>query len=237
MFERFTQDARQVVFEARSLAIARGDDRIGPLHLLSALTTVSSGGADVAARVLAGAGVDSAAVGRLLGPGPASARHSGTAPESGTRPESGTAPESGTRPQDDTAPDSDTVPDSDAVALASIGIDLDEIKRKVEESFGEGALDRVADRVAAGGAASRGLRGHAALTDDAKSALALSLKEALALHHNYIGTEHLLLGVLRSADSPRRRGRAGSGLRQALDTLGLSYPAVKDQVLALLATT
>ena len=67
MFERFTEDARQVVFGARSLAIARGDSRIGPLHLLSALTT----GDSVAARVLAAEGVDPAAVGRLLGPGPA----------------------------------------------------------------------------------------------------------------------------------------------------------------------
>jgi hypothetical protein len=67
MFERFTEDARRVVSEARGLAVARGDDRIGALHLLSALTT----GDSVAAQVLAADGVDAAAVGRLLGPGPA----------------------------------------------------------------------------------------------------------------------------------------------------------------------
>jgi ATP-dependent Clp protease ATP-binding subunit ClpA len=196
MFERFTDDARRVVFEARGLAVARGDDRIGPLHMLSALTT----GDGVAARVLTGYHVDKAAVARLLGPG------------------AGVA--------------SSTEAAADADALASIGIDLDEIRRKVEESFGAGALDQLP----AGKRGSPGLRGHSALTDDAKTVLAMSLKEALALHHNYIGTEHLLLGLLRTADPDRNRGRGRFGLRQALTSLGLSYLAVKDQVLALLAT-
>jgi ATP-dependent Clp protease ATP-binding subunit ClpA len=193
MFERFTDNARQVVFEARKLAITRGDSRIGPLHMLSALTTVPSTGDSVAAQVLGRAGVDKAAVARLLGPG------------TGT----------GTGLADD------------AAALASIGIDLDEIRRKVEQSFGDGALDRLPAR----GPGSPGLRGWSALTDDAKSVLSLSLKEALALHHNYIGTEHLLLGLLRTAEAGKR-----SGLRQATTALGLSYPAVRDQILALLAT-
>jgi ATP-dependent Clp protease ATP-binding subunit ClpA len=202
MFERFTTDARQVVFGARSLAITRGDSRIGALHLLSALTTVSgsSPGGSVAARVLAGAGVDAAAVGRVLGPG--TGRGTGMAP--GT----------------------------DAEALASIGIDLDEIRRKVEQSFGEGALNLTSlDR-----AGSPILRGYTAFTDDAKSTLALAVKEAQALHHHYIGTEHLLLGLLRTADPAGRRGHGGLGLRQALNTLGLSFPVVRDQVLALLTT-
>jgi ATP-dependent Clp protease ATP-binding subunit ClpA len=197
MFERFTDDARQIVFEARRLAIARGDDRVGPLHMLSALTTVPAGRDGVAARVLAAHGVDQAAVARLLGPAPGA--------EPGAQ--------------------------ADAEALASIGIDLDEIRRKVEENFGEGALDRVTAR---GGPPS--WRGPSALTDDARSTLAMALREAMALHHNYIGTEHILLGLLRTADSAGRRGRRGSGLRQAMTTLGLDYPAVRDQVVALLAT-
>jgi len=190
MFERFTDDARRTVFAARSLALARGDDRTGALHLLSALTT----GDSVGARVLAGHGVDSAAVARLLGPA------TGTAP--GT--------------------------DADAEALAAIGIDLDEIRRKLEESFGAGALDQQSSGRAPG------LRGYTALTDQAKLTLSLALKEAVALHHHYLGTEHLLLGLLRAAEPgpPRRRG--GPGLRQALTVLGLSYGPVREQVLALL---
>jgi ATP-dependent Clp protease ATP-binding subunit ClpA len=195
MFERFTGEARRVVFESRRLAIARGDDRIGPLHMLSALST----GDGVAARVLTEHGIDSASVAGLLGPAAGAA------------------------------------PDTEAEALASIGIDVDEIRRKAEETFGEGALDRIAPR----GGGSLNLRGHSALTDDAKSVLAQSHKEAVALHHNYIGSGHLLLGLLRTADagpSTRRgRGRGGSGLRQAVATLGLSDPEVRDQVLALLA--
>jgi hypothetical protein len=204
MFERFTDNARQVVVESRKLATARGDSRIGPLHLLSALTTVPSTGASVGARVLALAGVDEAAVARLLGPGGGAGRADSAG---GGGFDAGLA--------------------DDAAALASIGIDLDEIRRKAEQSFGDGALDRIPGR----GPGSRGLRGRVALTDDAKSVLALSLKEALALHHNYIGTEHLLLGLIRTAETGQR-----SGLRQATTALGLSYPAVREQVLALLAT-
>jgi ATP-dependent Clp protease ATP-binding subunit ClpA len=189
MFERFTEDARRVVNGARTLAIARGDDRIGALHMLSALTT----GDGVAARVLASNGVDAEAVRRLLGPGVGQVASA----------------------------------EDDAEALASLGIDLDEIRRRVEQTFGEGALDRLP----AGGTGSGSRRGHSALTDDAKSALALSLREAQALHHNYIGTEHLLLGLLRTADR-----RKNSGLQQALAALGLRYAGVRDQVIALLAT-
>jgi ATP-dependent Clp protease ATP-binding subunit ClpA len=79
----------------------------------------------------------------------------------------------------------------DADALAALGIDLDEVRRRVEDAFGPGALDR----------ASRGRRrrrsgGHIPFSRQAKKALELSLREALLLRHNYIGTEHLLLGLL-----------------------------------------
>ena len=84
----------------------------------------------------------------------------------------------------------------DAEALAAIGIDLDEIKRKIEDSFGPGALERVP--LAPKGPLNR--TGHLPLNDQAKLSLALSLKEARALHHNYIGTEHVLLGLLRVAE-------------------------------------
>jgi ATP-dependent Clp protease ATP-binding subunit ClpA len=117
--------------------------------------------------------------------------------------------------------------EADAEALQAIGIDLDEIRRRIEDSFGEGALRRVPQ-------ARRGpfsWNGRSPMTDEAKMTLAASLREAQGLHHGYIGSEHLLLGLLRTADR-RRPGR----LRQAVDSLGISYPAVRERVLAYLAT-
>jgi ATP-dependent Clp protease ATP-binding subunit ClpA len=81
---------------------------------------------------------------------------------------------------------------AEAQALQTIGIDLEAIRRRVEESFGAGALDR--------GAARR--RGHLPFTREAKKALELGLREAIALRHDSIGTEHLLLGLTRAADEP-----------------------------------
>ena len=84
----------------------------------------------------------------------------------------------------------------DAEALAAIGIDLDEIKRRIEDSFGPGALERVP-------LTPRGplnWTGRLPLAESSKLTLALALKEARALHHAYIGTEHVLLGLLRVAE-------------------------------------
>jgi ATP-dependent Clp protease ATP-binding subunit ClpA len=84
----------------------------------------------------------------------------------------------------------------DAEALAAIGIDLDEIKRRIEDSFGPGALQRVP-------LTPRGplnWTGRLSLAESSKLTLALALKEARALHHTYIGTEHVLLGLLRVAE-------------------------------------
>src|SRR6266498_4501003 len=81
---------------------------------------------------------------------------------------------------------------AEAEALESISIDLEAIRRRVEASFGAGALDR--------GVARR--RGHLPFTREAKKTLELSLREALALRHDSIGTEHVLLGLTRAADEP-----------------------------------
>ncbi len=78
----------------------------------------------------------------------------------------------------------------DATALAALGIDLDEVRRRVEEAFGPGALDR------AGGHRRARWGGHVPFAKDAKKALALALREAVAMRHNDIGTEHILLGLL-----------------------------------------
>ena len=126
----------------------------------------------VAARALTGLGVDAAGVERELAK---------------------TAP-AGHAPLGDAA-------SGDAEALAAIGIDLDEIKRKIEENFGPGALERV-PLTRKGPLNWTG--GRLPLNDQAKLSLALALKEARALHHDYLGTEHLLLGLLRVAErNPR----------------------------------
>jgi ATP-dependent Clp protease ATP-binding subunit ClpA len=79
---------------------------------------------------------------------------------------------------------------ADADALAALGIDLDEVRRRVEEAFGAGALERAREPKR------RFFGGHIPFAKEAKKALELSLREALALKHDYIGTEHLLLGLL-----------------------------------------
>jgi hypothetical protein len=89
-------------------------------------------------------------------------------------------------------------PGGDAEALASIGIDLDEIRRKVEENFGPGALERAS-------ASSPGT-GRITMTREAKQSVELAAKEARALRHSYIGTEHLLLGLLGAAERNPRGG-------------------------------
>jgi ATP-dependent Clp protease ATP-binding subunit ClpA len=82
-----------------------------------------------------------------------------------------------------TAPAADGAADADA--LAALGIDLDEVRRRVEEAFGPGALDRT-----------RTPPKRLPFAKETKKALELALREALALKHNYIGTEHILLGLL-----------------------------------------
>ena len=77
----------------------------------------------------------------------------------------------------------------DADALASIGIDLDEVRRRVEESFGPGAL---------GGRR----KGRRPFSPGANKALELALREAIALGDRHIGSEHLLLGVMRDPGEP-----------------------------------
>src|SRR5580658_428660 len=168
MFERFTDKARTVVIAAKTKAQERGDDQIRPAHMLYGLAA-SDG---VAARALTALGVDAAAVARELGrAGTAGAARGGAAP----------ADERG----------------DDAEALAAIGIDLDEIKRRIEENFGPDALGRV-PLTPKGPLNWTG--GRLPLNEQAKLTLALSLREARAMHHNYIGTEHLLLGLIRVAE-------------------------------------
>jgi len=111
----------------------------------------------------------------------------------------------------------------DAEALATIGIDLDEIKRRVEESFGPGALGRVPPPQGP-----PGWTGRMTLTRESKQSLGLALKEARALRHNYIGTEHLLLGLLSTA----QRNHRGDFTPDTLRELGIDPAQVRQRVLA-----
>jgi ATP-dependent Clp protease ATP-binding subunit ClpA len=79
----------------------------------------------------------------------------------------------------------------DPEALAAIGIDLDQVRRATEASFGEGAL---APKFA------RRPRGHIPFSPRAKKALELSLRESLRLKQKYIGSGHILLGLIREGD-------------------------------------
>jgi hypothetical protein len=109
---------------------------------------------------------------------------------------------------------------ADAEALASIGIDLDEVRRRVEESFGPGALGRGPE-----GPASRISR--VTMTGEAKQSLALAIKEARALRHTYLGDEHLLLGLLGAAQlSPR-----GDFTLDTLRDLGIDPVQARQRVL------
>ncbi len=204
MFERFTDKARKVVILAKTKATDQGDGQIGPVHMLYGLAA-SDG---VAARALAGLGVDAAAVEREIGRGGSGGSSAGGASR-------GPLPPGPLRPADERA--------GDAEALAAIGIDLDEIKRRIEESFGPGALERVP-------LTPRGplnWTGRLPMNDQAKMSLALALKEARGLHHNYIGTEHLLLGLLRVAERDSR----GSFAAVTLPALGLDPARVRARVL------
>jgi ATP-dependent Clp protease ATP-binding subunit ClpA len=98
-----------------------------------------------------------------------------------------------------------TFTDAEAEALRSVGIELDEVRRRIEETFGPGALERTFDPRARGG-------GHIPFTSGAKKALELALREALHLRHHYIGTEHIVLGLIRDERSSALRLLQARGL-------------------------
>jgi ATP-dependent Clp protease ATP-binding subunit ClpC len=93
-----------------------------------------------------------------------------------------------------------------ARVLVSLGLDLGRTRDLVEELVGRGTSTP---------------GGHIPFTPRSKKALELSLREALTLGHNYIGTEHLLLGLIREGD--------GVGC-QALRAFGLELPVVRQAV-------
>jgi len=98
-----------------------------------------------------------------------------------------------------------------AKALTSLGVSLEAVRRDVGEIVGRG---------------SEVPRGHIPFTPRAKKVLELSLREALQLGHNYIGTEHILLGLIRE----------GEGVAaQVLQKLGADLNRVRQTVVQLLS--
>ena len=98
-----------------------------------------------------------------------------------------------------------------AKGLESLGISLEAVRAQVEEIIGQGQ---------------QAPSGHIPFTPRAKKVLELSLREALQLGHNYIGTEHILLGLIRE----------GEGVAaQVLVKLGADLNRVRQQVIQLLS--
>ena len=98
-----------------------------------------------------------------------------------------------------------------ARGLESLGISLDSVRSQVVEIIGQGQQSP---------------SGHIPFTPRAKKVLELSLREALQLGHNYIGTEHILLGLIRE----------GEGVAaQVLQKLGADLPKVRQTVIQLLS--
>src|ERR1700712_1673070 len=98
-----------------------------------------------------------------------------------------------------------------AKALESLGVSLEAVRAQVEEIIGQGQ---------------QAPSGHIPFTPRAKKVLELSLREALQLGHNYIGTEHILLGLIRE----------GEGVAaQVLHKLGADLNRVRQQVIQLLS--
>jgi hypothetical protein len=98
-----------------------------------------------------------------------------------------------------------------AKALESLGISLDAVRQQVEEIIGQGQ---------------QAPSGHIPFTPRAKKVLELTRREAEQLGHNYIGTEHILLGLIREGDGVAT---------QVLVQLGADLNGVRQRVIALIS--
>jgi ATP-dependent Clp protease ATP-binding subunit ClpA len=198
VFERFTDRARSVVVLAQEEARSLGHGWIGTEHLLLGLLREGSG---VAAQALADLGLTHERVRdevvTLIGRG---------APPSAAESE----------PYDE--------------ALRAIGIDIDEVRRKIEESFGPAALDlsQSPRRRPKWWRRERSCMftiGRLRFAPRAKRVLELARGEAGSLHHDHIGTEHILLGLIRLEEGVAN---------QILARLGVTPAVVRVEVLRLL---
>jgi ATP-dependent Clp protease ATP-binding subunit ClpC len=96
-------------------------------------------------------------------------------------------------------------------ALMNLKVDVQQLRRRVYESIGKGEAPVTA--------------GELAYTSRAQTVLASAQAEALRLNHEYIGTEHLLLGLLRE-----ERGIAA----QVLATAGVAFDSARDEILRII---
>ena len=109
-----------------------------------------------------------------------------------------------------------------AKALESLNISLEAVRQQVEEIIGQGQAAPT---------------GHIPFTPRAKKVLELSLREALQLGHNYIGTEHILLGLIREGEGVaaqvlQKLGADLNRVRQTVIQLLSGYTGGKEQVSA-----
>ena len=95
-------------------------------------------------------------------------------------------------------------------ALTSMGVGLEEMRQAVRDTFGRGAQPPES--------------GHIPFTPQAKKVLELSLRESMQLGHQYIGTEHILLALIRE----------GGGAAQLLARAGVDLDRARQQVIELL---
>ena len=196
MFERFTKPARAVVGSAESEARRLRQPQIGTEHFLLALLDEDSGGAYT---VLHTAGLDREQV--------------------------------RTEVERLVGRSARVLTDADAEALKSIGIDLDAVLASVERSLGPDAWVPVVGPPERRGLLRRrpGERTtprRSRFGPRAKKVLELSVREAIRLHSDSIGSEHILLGLLREGEGLAAKILVDAGLtiedlRQAtLDELG-----------------
>ncbi len=188
MFERFTHAARDAVVRAQQEARDLDQSPIGTQHTLLALLADPAGPIALA---LKDKGVDAKYVRAELI----------------RRVVTRTGPE---------VPSPANMDAEDAAALKAIGIDLDAVRKAIEENFGPGALSVPRDvppkrRNPLSRFYSSG-KGHIPFSPRNKKVLELSLREAIRLKHNFIAPEHIMLGMLREGHGLGARILAEAGV-------------------------
>jgi len=196
MFERFTHAARETVVRAQVEARDLQQSPIGTQHVLLALLADPEGPITTSA-ALRDKEVDARYVRAEI------------------------LRRVGPDPVPEPMPDADA---EDKAALKAIGIDLDAVRRAIEENFGPGSLHLPRRPVPKRKGLLRrfgGKTGHIPFSPRAKKILELSLREAIRLKQNFIAPEHIMLGIVRE----------GSGLAvQILTERGVDLERVRDDM-------